>query len=298
MNIEKLSDQDLTSTLDSIALRERENTVELLQHLIEFDSRRLYRELGYPSLFEYCTGRLKLSHGSAYRRVSAARCLRDNPNLAELLIKGDVTLCSVATAAKSIERKVTELTDIVGRSKREVESIVAASTPVQEKPREVIKPVVIERTPEKREERVKLEFSVSKEEFEAFKKVQSELSVEAGKALSLEEAFGKLLKNRRKPTKRVRVRTSETRYIPRAVKREVFARDNGQCCFAARDGTRCCERKHLQFDHIHPFANGGLTQTSNLRLLCPAHNRLMAGREFGKDFIGRVGSAGGTATPR
>ena len=86
MNIDKLSDQDLTSTLDSIALRERENTVELLRHLIEFNSRKLYRELGYPSLFEYCAGRLKLSHGSAYRRVSAARCLKDNPDLSEMLL--------------------------------------------------------------------------------------------------------------------------------------------------------------------------------------------------------------------
>ena len=120
MNIEKLSDQDLTATLDSIALRERENTVELLRHLIEFDSRKLYRELGYPSLFEFCTGRLKLSHGSAYRRVSAARCLKENPELAEMLVSGKVSLCTVATAAKSIERKVTELTDIVGCSKREV----------------------------------------------------------------------------------------------------------------------------------------------------------------------------------
>ena len=132
--------------------------------------------------------------------------------------------------------------------------------------------------------------------FYTFKKAQIELSVEAGKALSLEEVFGKLLRNRKKATRRVRVRTSETRYIPRAVKREVFARDNGQCCFVARDGTRCCERKHLQFDHIHPFANGGLTQTSNLRLLCPAHNRFMAEREFGKQFMDRVGATGGTAT--
>ena len=281
MNIKTLSNQDLASSLDSLALKERENTVEFLRHLIEFDSRLLYREMGYSSLYDYCLRRLRLSDGGTFRRITAARCLRDNPELAELLLKGEVTLCSVAAAAKSIERKVTAVTEIVGCSKKEVEAIVALSNPVQVKPKEVMKPVVIKRTPEKREERVKLEFSVSKEEFEAFKRVQSELSVEAGKALSLEELFGKLLKNRKKTSKRVRVRSSETRYVPKAVKREVFARDNGQCCFVAPDGTRCCERKHLQFDHIHPFAKGGLTQTSNLRLLCPAHNRLMAEREFG-----------------
>ena len=53
MKIEALSDRDLTSSLDSMALRERENTVEVLRHLIEFDSRGLYRELGYSMRREH-----------------------------------------------------------------------------------------------------------------------------------------------------------------------------------------------------------------------------------------------------
>ena len=107
MQLEALTDTELTSSLDTLAMRERENVVELLRHLIEFDSRRLYRELGYSSLFDYCLRRLKLSRGGAYRRVSAARCRKDNPELADLLVKGEVSLCTIATAATSIEKKVT-----------------------------------------------------------------------------------------------------------------------------------------------------------------------------------------------
>ena len=39
MEIASLSGKELTSALDSLAQREREKTVELLRHLIEFDSR-------------------------------------------------------------------------------------------------------------------------------------------------------------------------------------------------------------------------------------------------------------------
>ena len=297
MKIKSLSDQALTSSLDVMSLRERENTVELLRHLIEFDSRGLYRELGYSSLFDYCTRRLKLSHGSAYRRVSAARCLRDNPELAELLVKGEVTLCSVATAAKSIEKKTTTLTKISGCSKKEVESIVAIGNPVPTKPREVIKPVVVESPANlKREERVKLEFSVRKECYEKLSALQAELSIQAGKQLSVEETIEQLVSNppRKREVKRIRVRSSSTRYLPKAVKREIFARDHGQCCFVSHDGVRCTERKYLHFDHLLPFAKGGVTESSNLRLLCPTHNRLMAEREFGAEFMGQFSSTDGS----
>jgi len=198
MKIDTLSDNELASCLDSLAQRERENAVEFLHHLNEFETRGLYRELGYSSLHVYCTKRLKLSDGAAYRRVHAARCLKNNPEIESLLVSGELTLCSVATAAKSIEKKVVSITEIAGCSKREVESLVAASSPLAEKPREVIKPLVLERPATlveapKREERVELRFSVKKATYEKFKALQAELSIEAGKQLSVEEAFERLM---------------------------------------------------------------------------------------------------------
>ncbi len=78
------------------------------------------------------------------------------------------------------------------------------------------------------------------------------------------EVFEKLMKRRsqKRASRRIRVRSSSTRYIPKAVKQEVFARDKGQCSFVSKDGVRCCERKYLHFDHIHPYAKGGLTLSS------------------------------------
>ena len=65
-----------------------------------------------------------------------------------------------------------------------------------------------------------------------------------------------------------------SRYIPVAVKREVWRRDQGCCSYVdQRSGRRCGSRYRLQIDHIVPFAFGGDAQPSNLRLRCEAHHR-------------------------
>jgi 5-methylcytosine-specific restriction endonuclease McrA len=80
---------------------------------------------------------------------------------------------------------------------------------------------------------------------------------------------------------------AHSRYIPRAVAAEVWQRDKGQCTYvSALSGRRCQCRRGLQIDHIVPFARGGSSsRVSNLRLLCPQHNRLAADDIFGRKFM-------------
>ena len=75
------------------------------------------------------------------------------------------------------------------------------------------------------------------------------------------------------------------RYIPDAVKREVAARDGGQCTFVGPDGHRCSERSCLEFDHIEPVAKGGRSTVKNVRLRCHAHNQHAADQVFGRRFM-------------
>jgi hypothetical protein len=67
------------------------------------------------------------------------------------------------------------------------------------------------------------------------------------------------------------VTASTTRHVPAAVRRQVWARDQGQCAFVGRAG-RCSERGFLEFHHLTPFADGGPTTLDNLALRCRAHN--------------------------
>jgi 5-methylcytosine-specific restriction endonuclease McrA len=68
-----------------------------------------------------------------------------------------------------------------------------------------------------------------------------------------------------------------SRFIPIALKRLVFARSHGQCEFVdPRTKTRCHSTFRLQIDHELPRALGGKTESSNLRHLCSSHNLRMA----------------------
>lgn len=80
---------------------------------------------------------------------------------------------------------------------------------------------------------------------------------------------------------------SARRYVPRAVRREVFERDGEQCTFVAPDGARCPARTLLELDHLHPKALGGTEEAANLRVRCRAHNRLHAEEIFGKELVAR-----------
>ena len=73
--------------------------------------------------------------------------------------------------------------------------------------------------------------------------------------------------------------TATGRRIPAATKREVWARDRGQCAFIGVKG-RCGERGFLEFHHVVPFAAGGETSVRNLELRCRAHNAYEARQHF------------------
>jgi hypothetical protein len=74
------------------------------------------------------------------------------------------------------------------------------------------------------------------------------------------------------------------RYIPAAVRRAVWNRDNGRCVFSGRDGI-CGETACLEFHHIVPFAAGGPTDVSNIQLRCRAHNVYEAAVYFGTEAL-------------
>ena len=62
-----------------------------------------------------------------------------------------------------------------------------------------------------------------------------------------------------------------SRHIPASVKRDVWARDGGRCAFVGTQG-RCVETGFLEFHHVEPFADGGLSTSANLQLRCRGHN--------------------------
>ncbi len=89
--------------------------------------------------------------------------------------------------------------------------------------------------------------------------------------------------------------TPGSRYIPAAVRRAVHERDGGRCTFVNAQGRRCSESSRLEFHHERPFARGGGHELDNVRLLCRAHNRYRAERDYGRDTMDRYRRAASRA---
>ena len=131
-SLNNLTDQSLLNNVKDLKQFENKTIADLVLYLSEVDARKLYRDIGFSSLFSYCTtliddGGLGYSEGSAYRRIQAARSLKDNPEIYELLRDGKLSLCAVAEISKVIKpENKTELLELSqGKPKAEVCKITA-----------------------------------------------------------------------------------------------------------------------------------------------------------------------------
>jgi hypothetical protein len=367
MDIRKLTDDLLLTKTSELAREERRLTLEVLRHLQEIERRRLYAARGYPSLFEYAVRELGYPEGSAQRRISSMRLLKELPELEGKIESGSLSL-SVMSQAQSFfrqeeirepEKKREILMGLENHSTREAERKLASQSrePVRLTP-EKVRPLS--------ENVSRLELAVDQAFLDQLGELRALLS-HSHPGMSIREALAyalelSLSKHRpkapspsesppapavgnpslgsasateagipssysppapavgsanfcspsvpvqaslaRRKAPPIHTKTSPTqvkvspsqrktpasRFIPAAIKRWVWHRDQGQCSYQdPRTGRRCRSRHFLQLDHIHPYALGGRSVPQNLRLLCFAHNQWLAAQVFGTSFQVRPG---------
>ncbi len=130
MNISVLSDQELLSNTKKLVKEEKNLTLKIIEHLEEVSKRKLYCDLKYQSLFEYCVYELGYSRDEAYRRLDAMKTSKKVPEIKKELGNGTITLSTInlmsdflnASAKKNITINSREiLTQIKGQSKKDVE---------------------------------------------------------------------------------------------------------------------------------------------------------------------------------
>ena len=152
------------------------------------------------------------------------------------------------------------------------------------------------------EQKWKLEGVVSKDVKAKLDRCKSLLSRKYPRGVDYEVLFGELSevflerfdperkKKRRQKRETIKKRPGETpakasqsRHIPAPEEERVWTRDEGRCAYVGADGKRCNSTFDLQIDHFPiPFARGGPSKASNLRLLCARHNRYTARQVFGR----------------
>jgi hypothetical protein len=283
IDVTTLSDPDLVCAVSERAAGERQATAELIRVLIEFDRRRLYLAEGYPSLYAYCTQALHYSEHGAFNRIEVARAAARWPQLLARIEDGSLHLSGARLIAPHLTEENIEaaLASVSHKSKREIEEVAAAIAR-----RNVLVAVAAEQ--------YRLHLTISRQARDTLRQVQALLGHQVpggNEAVIFERALALLLEklqqeraaitDRPRPARRSNPRS---RYIPAAVRREVWKRDEGRCAFVGNQG-RCNERSRVEYHHVVPYAAGGAKTAANIELRCRAHNSYEAETYFGAEKV-------------
>ena len=156
-DLSKLKNISLLERTDRLVREERRIGIEILWHFREIESRRAYVESGCTSLFEYATKVLKYSEAAAYRRISAMRVLRENPEASQMVRQGSLSVTTISQIegflkfekiqnkkVYTFEEKRDLLVRVQDKSTRQVErELIAESVRVAEEIRETHPDVIV-----------------------------------------------------------------------------------------------------------------------------------------------------------
>ncbi len=126
-----LSDHVLLRELTALVAQDRTTTAAMLAHLAEVDARRLCLPAGYPSMYAWCVGELKLSEEAAFKRIHAARVARQFPAVFPMLADGRLNLSGVILLAPHLspENANELLAASASQSKIAIERLLAERFP-------------------------------------------------------------------------------------------------------------------------------------------------------------------------
>lgn len=255
MNLTHLTDKALLEDTRKLVSDERKILVKLLYHLNEIDKRKLFTELKYQSLHDYCTKELKLSEVSTHWRIVTARLINEIPSITPRIETGTLLLSNIAMAVKHMKdfkiethsEKIRIIKGVENLSKRECEIKLFELTGSE-------RPKVTNLT-------------IKDETYLLLQKARDLIP----SPLSQDELLQLLIRAFIEQAEKTKFKTQSnadlhlpvdlTRVISSATKKEVHKRDEGKC-------TKCRSTHNLQYDHIIPFSLGGKSTLENIRLLC------------------------------
>jgi hypothetical protein len=257
----------LNQTKDLVK-KEKHYTVFILQNLKHIEEHKLFAKLGYSSLYKYLIAELKYSEGEANIRVANVKLMRRSKVAGEKIISGELSLTNGKDLFRALDQsKNTDedtISEVIGeiqnQSTREAQNTIAKFFQIEAS----------------NEEKLVLRGEILVKLNRLKKKHKIDSTLELLEILFERDLKEVVVKND------VIVKEKRSRYIPVKVKAGTIARAQLQCEYIGASGNRCCEKRHLQFEHVIPFAKGGENGESNIKYYCRAHNQLTAIEEFGQ----------------
>ncbi len=312
MELKNISNQELIQRIEKLVRTERKITHLVLLHIAEIEDRKIYADMGYDGMYAYLTRGLGYSEGSAYRRLQSARLLKQLPEVAEKIEDGSLNLTQLSQVQKIVKSESLQaaqevLTKIENKNSFETQKVLATEFNLPIQTHEKIKP--------QQDDSVRLEITLTPEQYEYLKQAQSLLShicppssmAEVLAALAqnyvqkkLKSAISNTKKITQQKTTAINTESKSTnkpltqsanaraehlnkkpyrKYISIHTKRDLLQKANQQCEYVDhKSQQKCTSRFQLEIDHIQPLAIGGSDEVRNLRVLCRIHNAMMARR--------------------
>jgi 5-methylcytosine-specific restriction endonuclease McrA len=148
--LEKTTDERISRGMQRLLLCDQKRKVDFLYYLAEADKRKLYAKDGYSSLFNWLTGKYRLSEPTALKRIQVARLAHKFPFLYRDIRQGKYTLTVLSRISKFVKGYNAHLVFAIAESKsvREVEAALVEMFPkeeVEEALRKSVSPLGLER---------------------------------------------------------------------------------------------------------------------------------------------------------
>ena len=126
-----LSDAELLDSTRLLVQRNHALDADLLLFLGEIDARRLFAGRAFPSMFAFCTVELGFSEDVACNRICIARLARRFPRVLDFVRSGRIHLTGLRLLETILTADNLEevLAAAAGKSKRQVEELVARLSP-------------------------------------------------------------------------------------------------------------------------------------------------------------------------
>jgi len=249
--------------------------VDLLDALQRVDAKRVFRKLGYASLFDYAVKGLRLSNDQAYNFIRVARKSIEFPEIKRAISQGEITV----TQAKKISSVMTK-----GNQKEWIKK--AATLPQSELEKQVAFVNPKENVPEKMKwispEVIHFQAPISPKLMNQLNRAKEVLSQRKQKACSLAEVLEEMTclflkkndpvekgKRNLKNDKLVcRPVSPGKKHMPAQIRHAVMVRDKGKC-----QQPGCGQSRWVELHHLQPVSKGGPHSVQNLKTLCFQHHR-------------------------
>lgn len=181
MEIKNLSNSELLVRTERLVKSERKLMHLVLCHIAEVESRKLYADLGYDSMYSYLTQKLGYCESSAYSRLQGAKLLRNIPEVAEKLESGILKFSQLTQVQKCLKHHkqthgeamtksetLSVIEKIEAKNSYQTQTTLAAEFQLPIQIQEKVKP--------QRDDSVRLEVTLSQEQFAELKHAKDLLS--------------------------------------------------------------------------------------------------------------------------